>query len=209
MSSEIMTPDMIEAEHNRLGYTLGWRFLMAPERNIASSEVAIIALNPGGTRRHGTSWSQEDGNAYLMEPWGGKSPGTDPLQRQVQRLCQVLNVDPDKTFTGQFVPFRSNSWSELPRRDEAVAFSRRLWRWALAQSKAQTFICVGKNVVAPEIAQLIGAKAIAAAPAGWGDQTIARYRTDDGRIVLGLPHLSRFGLFGRAVSENAFAQALI
>jgi hypothetical protein len=208
MSTEVMTPDMIEAEHDRLGYTLGWRFMMAPERNLVSSEVAIIALNPGGTRRHGPSWSQEDGNAYVVESWGGKSAGSDPLQRQIQRMCQVLTIDPGRTFTSQYVPFRSNAWSELPRQKEALAFARRLWVWALAQSKARTLICVGKNIVAPDIAQLIGAHYVDAVPAGWGDQTIARYRTADGRLVLGLPHLGRFGLFNRAVSEKAFDQAL-
>ena len=32
--------------------------------------------------------------------------------------------------------------------------------------------------------------------------------TPDGRLVLGLTHLSRFGLFGRPVSETAFRTAL-
>jgi len=200
--------DLIEAEHDRLGYNAGWRFMMTPERTLANAEVAIVALNPGGTRPHGPPWSQEEGNAYFIESWGGKMAGADPLQRQVQRMCQVLGVRKDDVFAAQFVPFRSNAWADLSRRSEAVTFSRRLWSWALPQMKAKLFICVGKGVVAPEIAGLLGPSSIGAVPAGWGEQTIERYRAADGRLILGLPHLSRFGLFGRAVSEAAFRAAL-
>jgi hypothetical protein len=199
---------MIEAEHNRLGYSAGWRFMMTPEGNLTTKGLAIIALNPGGTRRHGPQWSQEEGNAYFTESWGGKAGGSDRLQRQVQRMCHVMGAMKDDVFAAQFVPFRSNAWSDLTRRPEAVTFSRRLWSWALPLMKANLFICLGKGVVAPEIAALLGASSIGPVPAGWGDQTIERYRTRDGRLVLGLPHLSRFGLFGRPVSEGAFRTAL-
>jgi uracil-DNA glycosylase len=203
-----MNAELIEAEHDRLGYSAGWRFMMTAERTLATADVAIVGLNPGGTRRHGPPWSQKEGNAYFIEAWGGKRAGADPLQRQVQRMCQVLGVRQDAVFAAQFVPFRSNAWSDLTRKPEAVAFSRRLWSWALPQMKAKLFVCVGKGVVAPEIAGLLDARPIGAVPAGWGEQTIERYRTADGRLVLGLPHLSRFGLFGRAVSEAAFRTAL-
>ena len=203
-----MNAEMIEAEHDRLGYGAGWRFMMAPERTMATSEVAIIGLNPGGTRRHVPPWSQEQGNAYFIESWGGKASGTDPLQRQVQRMCQILGADKDRVFAAQFVPFRSNAWADLPRRPEAVAFSRRLWAWAIPRMNATRFICLGKGVVAPEIASILGAVPVDAVPAGWGTLTIERYRTPDGRLVLGLPHLSRFALFGRPISESAFRTAL-
>jgi len=202
-----MNADLIEAEHDRLGYSAGWRFIMTPERTLANAEVAIIGLNPGGNRRHGPPWSQEEGNAYFIESWGGKIAGGDPLQRQVQRMCQVLGVRKDDVFAAQFVPFRSNRWKELPRRREALAFSRQLWSWALPQMKAKLFLCIGKDV-APEVAGLLGASWVGAVQAHWGNHTIDRYRTPDGRLILGLPHLGTYKLFSRAVSEAAFRVAL-
>ena len=204
-----MNAEIIQAEHDRLGYTAGWRFMTAPERNLSTSTLAVIGLNPGGSRPHGPTWSQEDGNAYFIESWGGQAKGADPLQRQVRRMLEMLAVrDPHQVFTAQFTPFRSPSWSDLDRRAEAIAFSEMLWRWALPQSPARLFICIGKGVSAPRIASLLGAAPEPPSPAGWGDQTIERYRTPDGRRVIGLPHLGRFKLFGRAQSETAFRRAL-
>ncbi len=203
-----MNAAIIEQEYQRLGYSAGWRFMMSPERYLSTSDVAIVGLNPGGIRRHGPEWSQELGNAYVVESWGGQRAGADPLQRQVQRLCQMVKVAPHEVFAAQFVPFRSNAWSDLARRPEAVAFARRLWAWALPQSEARLIVCLGKAVVAPEIAQILGAQFAGSVLAGWGNQTIDRYVTDDGRLVLGVPHLGRFKLFGRPVSEAAFRNAL-
>ena len=123
-----MNADEIQAEHDRLGLSLGWRFMMAPERNLESSDVAIIGQNPGGRRVHGTTWSQEEGSAYVIESWGDQAAGSDPLQQQIRRMCEMLRLDPSAAFTAQYVPFRSNSWAELPRKPEALNFSRRLWR---------------------------------------------------------------------------------
>lgn len=196
-----MTRDEIEAEHDRLGYDLGWRFIMCPEATLTRAKLVVVGLNPGGRERHGSDWSREEGNAYWDESWGGRAVGADPLQRQVQRLAGLVGVAAEDVACAQFVPFRSNSWDELSRRNEAVEFARRLWSWLLDRSPALTYACLGKGVTGPEIARLIRAEHVATSPAGWGDQTIDRYESDDGRAVVALPHLGRFQLFGRSASE--------
>ena len=202
-----MTRDEIEAEHDRLGFEIGWRFIMCPEATLARAKLVVVGLNPGGHERHGSDWSREDGNAYWKESWGGRAPGADPLQRQVQRLAAFVGVSVEEVACAQFVPFRSNSWSDLSRRDEAVTFARHLWRWLVDRSPATTYACLGKNVTGREIAGVLDAKYVATFPAGWGDQTIDRYEADDGRAVVGLPHLGRFQLFGRAASEDGLRAA--
>jgi hypothetical protein len=203
-----MTPKTIEAEHDRLGLSLGWRFLMCPEARLDDADVAIVTLNPCGNRRFDTEWSQERGNAYVIESWSGASSGADSLQQQVQRLCALLGRRTDNVLAATFVPFRSPDWKSLPRQKEAVAFSKELWKWALTRSPAKLFICVGKNVVGVELADLMGARQLPSMPSFWGDHTIDRYQTSDGRIIIALPHLGRFKLFGQSTRDKAFKDAI-
>ncbi len=43
--------DRIEAQHRKLGHSLGWRFLTGPQRTFsAGTQLAFITPNPGGTR---------------------------------------------------------------------------------------------------------------------------------------------------------------
>lgn len=203
-----MNKSDIDAEYQRLGYSIGWRFLMSPERTLQSATIALVTLNPGGDRPNGTDWSQEGGSGYVIEAWPGKTRGADKLQVQVQRMCRLLGVDPKEVLSGYFVPFRSPNWESLSRRDEAIDFGRRLWLWAFSNCQPKLILCVGKAVVAPEIARLIGAKLDGTLPTGWGDYTFDRYTNDKGQVVLGMPHLSRFTLFGKPARDRAFKMAV-
>lgn len=202
-----MNKSDIDLAADRLGYKLGWRFMMCPEAAMRTANVAIVGLNPGGHKHHGPTWSAEDGNAYWIESWGGQVAGMDPLQRQVQQIADKMNAGPQNVFAAQFVPFRSNSWSDLTSPRAAVDFARQLWKWTLSQSPARTIVCLGK-VVGPEIAAIVGADLDQVTKAGWGDQTIEVYRSAADIKVVALPHLGRFKLMGRPVSEDAVLAAL-
>lgn len=204
-----MNADAIQAEHDRLGYQLGWRFITGRAANLATSPVAVIGLNPGGSVRHGPAWSQEDGNAYVTESWRGRPAGSAPLQQQVQSMLHTVGVrDPHSVFTAQFVPFRSPRWKDLPNRKEALAFSERLWAWALPRSPAKLILCIGQKESAPRLARLLRAGQARSLPSGWGACKIDRYETRDKRVVLGLPHLGTFKLFSRPDCIAAFKAAL-
>jgi len=206
-----MDADRVQSEHDRLGYRLGWRFMTAPSANRLTSRVALVGLNPGGKENYEADnserWSTEKGSSYVIEAWPGRPRGGDPLQVQVQRMCKLIGADPHQTFSAQFVPFRSDAWDQLPRRPEALMFASDLWAWALQDAPAEIFLCLGKGVVAPGIARLIGAQQVAPSPSGWGDISIDRYATRTGRLVLGLPHLGRFKLFGNRMRDEAFLAA--
>lgn len=208
MTSPIPNADQINAEHDRLGMKLGWRFLMCPEARLKDAKVAIITLNPGGTRRVDTEWSQERGNAYYIESWGGQAPGQDKLQVQVQALVKAIGQDKDSVLAGCFIPFRSPTFADLQRSAEAIQFARRLWGSVLEQSPARLFVCVGKKVVGQGLADLIGARPIASVPLRWGDQTIDRYRAADGRVVVAFPHFSRFPPFSSPERSRAAVVAI-
>ena len=206
--TNILSNEAITREHDRLGMRLGWRFLMCPEARARDAEVAVVTLNPGGTRRVDTEWSQERGNAYYIESWGGQTPGRDKLQVQVQTLVKAIGHDKDSVLAGCFIPFRSRNFADLPRKSDAIQFSRRLWAATLEQSSARLFLCVGKNIVGENLAELIGARPIAAVPMHWGDQTINLYQSPDGRAVVAFPHFSRFPPFSSPERAKAAIDAI-
>jgi len=207
-----MAPEDIQTEYERLGLRQGWRFLTSPARNLTTAHLAIVTLNPGGERdlesSIGERWSSEHGSAYRIESWRGQPAGAAPLQRQIQRLCALLGEATDDVLSGHFVPFRSKDWNSLPRRDEAALFGVKLWREVLAASPARLIVCIGKTVAGDGIAAVCNARPVQPMPSGWGNLSIDRYLASDGRRILALPHLSRFGLFGDATRESCFRTAL-
>lgn len=205
--SSVLSAEAIANEHDRLGMTLGWRFLMCPEARLRDAEVAVVTLNPGGTRRVDTEWSQERGNAYYIEGWSGQAPGQDKLQAQVQKLVTSLGVGRGSVLAGCFIPFRSPDFARLPRQQEAIGFARRLWSEAVEQCPARLYICVGKRVVGRELAAILGAHPITPVALGWGEQTIERHQAADGRRVVAFPHFSRFPPFSSTTRTSAVITA--
>lgn len=201
---------MIEAEHNRLGHRLGWRFLYGPERNLKTAEVAVISLNPGGDSYEPPAWSCETGSAYVHESWKERPPGTENHQVQIRRMLDLLHVSPENVVAGTFIPFRSPRWKDLANRRASIAFGERLWRWALAGSKVTTIVAVGRagglDKLVCDMTQC--RTLLQEMPAGWGDQKLRKYTNGDGRIVVSIPHVSQFKIFGRPASDNAFTEIL-
>ncbi len=198
---------IIEAEYQRLGSNLGWRFLTCPERNIKDADMALVTINPGGRVFEPARWSVERGSAYVVESWKGSAPGEERLQRQVRRMFELLGVNPTDVLSGYLVPFRSPDWGQLAHKGESLAFGVRLWRCVFSHSRAKTVFAFGKES-AGYLAEVLTATLASRSYAGWGDQTIDEYRFGAGGRMIVLPHLSRYGLFGRAESEAAFLAAL-
>jgi hypothetical protein len=197
----------IEREYQRLGLKKGWRFMTCPKENLNRASVALIDTHPGGTVPHGSKWSCEEGSAYEIESWDGHPVGSAALQVQVQKMCKRLSISPSELFSAHFVPFRSPSWQEMPRKKEVLAFSCRLWAWFLPRMRANKVICIG-TLAREEVVKLSGMiSEIKKFESGWGKQFIYRYKTNDDRFIFGLPHLSRFKLFSREESIAAFLNA--
>jgi hypothetical protein len=207
-----MTEDQVEDAYHRLGHKCGWRFMTCPEANLVTARLAIITLNPGETFQPPPKWSMENGVSYFEnEKWEKHEAGKNPLQKQVQLLANALSTDLKSIFTAQFVPFCSRSWAELPNRKETLIFCQALWRdWVLPHLAATTIITVGKGVVADQLIRLLnGQKTPTKFPVpDWKGQTIDRYEVGD-RILISLPHLSRYKIFGRGGSaEKALSEAV-
>jgi hypothetical protein len=213
----------IEDAYERLGHELGWRFLYSPARTLTPhTRLALVGTNPGGGVYEPPSSSVEDGNAYRypVETWpGGSAHGPNRLQQQIAWLYRELagrlpGSSPerlmDDTLAANFCPFRSPSWERLSRRPESVSFSRRLWTRILEFVSPLALICLGQ-LPANELGAVLntGARLIEGpeiGPVGWRPATYEMRLYESSRrrtLLVRLPHLSRFAIFGRAASQPA------
>jgi len=192
----------IETEYRRLGYTMGWRFLMCPQDRLSTAKLLIATLNPVGDKPERTAWSRKEGNAYYSEQWDGYPEGQAPLQQQIQKLVALLGYAESEMASATFVPFRSPTWADLRERDAALQLGRSLWTRLLARAKPELIVCVGKGVVGEEIARLTDATLVGEVDIGWKDHSATRYRTASGMRIVALPHLSRFRLFARGYDDK-------
>jgi hypothetical protein len=195
----------IERAYQESGNKLGWRFLYSPVSAIADAKIAFIGLNPGGSERSAAhaDFAMTTGSAYCDETWAGHSPGESPLQLQVQALFSLIGVPPAEVLAGNLVPFRSATWNSLIGRQEALSFGGKLWSDVLAFSQPQLVVAMGVQV-RNEMAAILGISELTALPTGWGSVRAAR--GENGRMTLiGIPHLSRFRIFGRPNSTDQIA----
>ena len=173
---------------------------MCSDERVAAAKLLIATLNPGGRERHGSSWSYRDGNAYASESWLGREAGASPLQVQIQRMIEFLDVPMEQVAAAYFVPFRSPRWADLRRKDEAIAFSKQLWSEFLPKLRPDYVVCVGRDV-GRLLVPLMGVTGRRSVDTGWGSVKLERGELADGSPFIALPHLSTFQLFGKAECE--------
>lgn len=195
----------IETAYHASGNRLGWRFLYSPIAVIDRADVAFIGLNPGGAEPEPDRLAMDSGSAYCDEVWwDGYEPGCSPLQLQVRAVFAELGVRPEAVLAGNFVPFRSYDWPSLQNAAAGLALGRALWREVLAQAGARVVVTMG-TVVRNEIAALLGITQLDYHHTGWGRVRAARGAAN-GVTLIGLPHLSRYRLFGRIESAACIAE---
>jgi len=119
-----------------------------------------------------------------------------------------MNIGPEYVLSVYFVPFRSQSWDDLPYKPDSIEFGLRIWRDVLKRVAVHTIIAFGKEISPHMIDILDGARIEARHSAGWGTEIIDKYRFGPrGRLIV-LSHLSHFKLFSKPQSEAAFRFAL-
>lgn len=202
--------DAIETKCKQLGYPSGWTLMATPDSTLREAKVAFVGLNPGGggpgdDYAYSGLWDSPGGNAYFTERWGPNDTET-PIQRQIRAWHELLELEASDSLCAQFVPFRSPNWSTLDRKDEALDFARDLWRWILTVSPATLFVTMGK-LPAHYLAELLDGKHVAQLPTGWGTNMIDVWDSPSGRRVVGMPHPSRYRLFGRGNGASSIAEA--
>jgi len=197
--------DLIDTEYGQRGDTLGWRWLYSPRQTLSRANVALVGLNPGGSSYEPPVPSSEQGSAYATESWGGLPPGHSTLQRQVLSLFSCLGVKADDVLTGNLVPFRSRSWEALVNRPAAVTFGQRLWQEVFAAHRPEMIIAMG-NTARDALVEVLGAYDRKYVTVNWGSLVGTYWALPNGGRLVGLPHLSRYGIITRAVSQSALLE---
>lgn len=199
----------IRNKYDEMDYKLGWRFLTSPKSTVSkNTDSVFITLNPGGSviAHEAQQESCEDGSAYLVEQWGKNTPGNAPLQRQIQSLYRHLGWEFDDVLSGQFVPFRSPSWDDLPNCQCALQFGTEIWSKLLDVIQPSTVIAMGKSKLRHPIRTILGSPEYSAnISVGWGNITAGLDIYSDYRFV-SLPHLSRFQIIDRPESEAGLCE---
>lgn len=199
--------ERVEAAYSEYGFKLGWRFLYSPANTLsASTRLMFVGLNPGvgGASDQGIA-SVETGSAYRVESnW---SSDGKRLQKEVVQLFEAisakLKVDRnhlmDGTLTANFCPFKSETFSKLPNRREAIKFSHKLWRDVFFNLRPTVIICMGRRPFNHFhrilIEQGFQVKTADRKPTGWGSVTymIEELVLDCRELMMvQIPHLSRF-----------------
>jgi hypothetical protein len=201
--------DEIQSTYASLGHRWGWSFLAGPESQLYEADTVIVGLNPAraqgdSQQDYGFHWDVPEGNLYFSTNWGGAEQYT-PLQKQLMRWHELLDLGPTQTIGANFVPFRSRSWADLASPKESVRFAERLWQDVTTVTPAHLFLTMGK-VAAWYLARLLDANPLARLPSGWGKQTIDLFQAPGEVRIVAMPHPSRYSLFGReALSRTAEA----
>lgn len=197
---------MIEGEYLKSGNRLGWRLLMSPESVMSRADVAFIGLNPGGSSEptDHPRFAPTYGSAYVVESWAGSPPGESRLQRQVRALFDAIGVEPSAVLAGNLIPFRSPNFAELGNAAQAMAFGRKIWRRIFDVAKPGLVIGMGGDVERA-LVDILKARDVRHVGLNWGSVKGRYYRHEAGRLVI-LPHLSRFGVVTREVSQDGMSE---
>ena len=190
-----------------LGFAQGFKPLYSPWSALQSGTVAFLSLNPGRApdRADLRMVSDERGNSYLAERLVTRSP----LSAQFLQLCDLIGLAPAQVITGVAAPFRSGNWADLTpeQKQGSLEIGQRFWSGPLARPALRLIFACSAEATRLAIS-LTGARLKDEISAAWGNICLRRYVAPDGRVVVQLPHLSRFRLLGRPASEAAI-RALI
>lgn len=214
----------IDAGYHDLGHQLGWQFLYTPKSTFSrAAPMWFIGLNPGGSQYREPIQSFEDGNAYLIDRWGGRGrggslPGPNPLQRQIillfQQIAKQLGTDHvefmNSTLTANFCPYRSPSWDALASKKDSIRFCKRLWENIAKELRPRVIVTISAQASGGLVKSLNGigftVKNRERVPVGWGKVSGARLHlsSESGDVLLvRFPHFSRFPIIGRSESADA------
>lgn len=193
----------LESAEARLGLAEGFKFVYGPWATLHSSEVAFLSLNPGRPPdcEDLRTVSDERGNSYEVQRHVTKSP----LNPQFLRLARFLDLAPEAILTGVASPFRSDNWNGLTevQREEGLAF----WATPLRNARVRLVFACSKEAL-HLVREITEASLTKELPAAWDKVRVRRFEGIGGKVIVQLPHLSRFKLFGRPESEKAIRRLL-
>lgn len=197
---------LLKHAEEELGLTKGYKFLYVPWKTLNSASVTFLSLNPGRAPDAADMRvvADERGNSYEVEQYTTKSN----ITAQFMRFAEFLGCAPNDILTGVVAPFRSDGWAELSstQKRRSLELGYAFWSEPLRHPDLKV-ITVCSEEAASMAVDITDASLDEVLDSGWGTIKIRRYRTPQGQLIVHLPHLSRFRLFGRPESEGPLRKA--
>ena len=201
MQSREYWRDKIDTGARELGFKDGYGLLYGPWAILDQAKIAFVSLNPGGGGEGDSERSvdYERGNSYedTESQWA--------ISSQFMRMCRdVLQVRATDILTGVAVPYRSRNWNALTsdQKLEGELIGRQFWGEALGHRR-RDLVVTCSTLATSMIVRATNATLDSEIPAKWGKAMLRRYVSNDGAIIVALPHLSRFKLFSREQCKSA------
>jgi hypothetical protein len=211
----------IDKAYRRIGLKSSWRFLYTPKRTFSKgTRLFFIGTNPGG--RHGgkPELSVETGNAYRLERWPADRKDLNKLQTQVCRFFEGLAHElgggmagiMDKSLSSNFIPFRGARLAEMDsrKRKQAIDYSISLWTCTLRALRPSVIVCNGR-LPFEQFTRILQREGFKGLPKwestgwkGYNYSTAVMKRAGRGILLVYLPHLSTFAIFGRKTNPKDF-----
>lgn len=204
----------IEKVYHALRHTWGWRFLYTARSTLLSNNgILFLGLNPAGLIEPSQE-SCEQGNAYLDEKWGEEQH--NQLQVQVQLFYRLIAEATNRDATAlmrnslaaNFCPFCAASYAELNEPSQSLTFSYELWSLIFPALEPKVVVTMGNEVRRNIDTLLLSMGSVIVderyLDTGWGKikYRLANVTSGNREILLvGLPHLSRFRIFGRGPTK--------
>lgn len=140
--------ECVERELPRLDTHQGIKLLYSDVASL-SNAYWTVGLNPGGSHREDDQWCRERGahdyrDGYRSPQVARLRPGGHRLREQLAAMVKWLGIDWNQTLSLNLVPFRSASWSGMPRawRAEARRFATEdFWPLLLRHRRPRLAIC--------------------------------------------------------------------
>jgi hypothetical protein len=118
----------------------------------------------------------------------------------------MLGERPEAVLAGNLVPFRSPSWDTLPRRDDALSFGEAIWREILSHANPSIVVAMGVKTMSA-LRDILHVTRTERIPLNCGEVCGERGGFGNGTLI-GIPHLSRFGVITRPASAPGLTRLL-
>ncbi|MCI7616942.1 MULTISPECIES: hypothetical protein [Desulfovibrio] len=172
--------DFIDEEYQRLGHTLGYRFLTC-SNTLLNPDMKLLYLSqsPAGSTdiKEHPKTSCEYGSPFFVERWDGKEAGTSVLQQQTRQMFAMLqaqlkipgtvrNFAEQHILSGYFIPFRDYVYHKNKKETEeekkkskekekaCLASAHQLWQ-KIFQKWTPRYILISGTSVGKEVKNIL------------------------------------------------------
>lgn len=215
MRDDVASPEALFEKISKIEKALnlnsGFQLMYSPWASQANPEVVFLSLNPSDKLPSGVpirSVSNELGNSYELEAPNAVSA----INHQVLSMVNLLGREPKDVLTGALVPFRSSEWKTLPpqAQEAGLRVGQEFWQPLLAKPSVKLILTCG-NKIEKLACEWTGMSkgAVEKHNTHWGSYVARVYRNRSGKMLINMPHLSRFTIFGRGQWDQDFAELAV